>query len=88
MAFRTGLLIGIGVGYVLGAKAGRQRYEDIVTAWHRLSGSPAMQRVTERTKEAAGEGARRSLSLVQHGVEKAGSAVRNRLDKGEEMGPS
>ena len=87
MAFRTGLLIGVGVGYVLGAKAGRQRYEDILGAWHRLSGSPAMQRVTERTKEAAGEGAKKGLSLVQQGVEKAGSAVRNRLDRSDEMGP-
>jgi len=29
VGFKTGLLIGAAVGYVLGAKAGRERYEQI-----------------------------------------------------------
>ena len=29
MGFKTGLLIGAAAGYVLGAKAGRERYEQI-----------------------------------------------------------
>ena len=32
MKFRTGLVVGIGVGYVLGARAGRERYEQIKRA--------------------------------------------------------
>lgn len=35
--FRTGLIIGLGAGFVLGARAGRERYEQIKrvaqTAW-------------------------------------------------------
>jgi hypothetical protein len=79
MRFRLGLVIGFGVGYVLGSKAGRQRYEQIRTAWGRISGSPAVQRATERTREMAGGQARRALYAVQSGVEKAGSAVKDRL---------
>jgi hypothetical protein len=86
MRFRAGLLLGFGAGYILGARAGRERYEQIQQAWDRFSGSPTVQKTAERTKEAAEEQAKRSLHAVQQGVEKAGSAVKERLgkDTGEE----
>jgi hypothetical protein len=46
MRFRLGLIIGAGAGYVLGAKAGRQRYEDIKRWWGSASRNPSMERVT------------------------------------------
>jgi hypothetical protein len=81
MSAKKGFIVGLGVGYVLGAKAGRQRYEDIQRWWHRLTGSPVVQRAAEKTRDVASEGARRGLTVVQQGVEKAGSAVKNRLHK-------
>ena len=44
MAFKRGLIVGFGVGYVLGARAGRERYQQIVTWWHRFTGNPCSQR--------------------------------------------
>jgi hypothetical protein len=79
MRFRLGLIIGFGVGYVLGSKAGRQRYEQIRSGWSRVSGSPAVQQATGRAREMAGGQAKRALYAVQSGVEKAGSAVKDRL---------
>jgi hypothetical protein len=81
MRFRVGLLVGFGAGYVLGARAGRQRYEQILQTWDRFTGSPTVQKTAERTKEVAEEQAKRSLHAVQQGVEKAGSAVKDRLQK-------
>jgi hypothetical protein len=81
MRFRLGLVIGFGAGYVLGARAGRQRYEELRAYWHQFMGSPTVHRAAERTKEVAGEGARKGLYAVQHGVEKAGTAVKDRLNK-------
>jgi hypothetical protein len=87
MRFRLGLAIGFGAGYVLGTRAGRQRYEELRAYWHQFTGSPSVQRAAELTKEAAGEGAKRGLYAVQHGVEKAGTAVKERLNKdGEDPG--
>ena len=83
MGQKTGFLIGFGVGYVLGSKAGRQRYEDIRRWWNQLSGSPTVQRAAERTKDMASDGAKRGLSVVQQGVEKAGDAVKSRLHKSD-----
>ena len=83
MKFKTGLLLGFGIGYVLGTRAGRERYEQIRQGWDRFSGSPAVQRTAERTKEVAEEQAKRTLHAVEQGVEKAGSAVKDRLKKDE-----
>jgi hypothetical protein len=85
MRFRMGFLLGFGTGYVLGTKAGRQRYEQLRGMWGQVAESPTVQKAAERTKEMAGEQARKSLSLVQSGVEKAGSAVRDRLHHDDEI---
>ena len=83
MGTKMTFLVGLGTGYVLGARAGRERYEDIRRLWSQISGSPTVQRAAEKTKDVAGEGAKKSLYAVQRGVEKAGSAVKERLGDGE-----
>ncbi|HEY7283112.1 MAG TPA: YtxH domain-containing protein [Actinomycetota bacterium] len=83
MSMRTGLVIGFGIGYVLGAKAGRQRYEQIQAWWGRVSGNPAVQRATDGAKSLAGEAGRRGLEAVQGGVSKVSGAVKQRLGDGD-----
>jgi hypothetical protein len=82
MGFRTGLLVGFGVGYVLGSKAGRERYEDIRRAWNAVSGNPTVQRAVATGKDAAETGARKGLSVVQQGVDKATGAIKERRGRG------
>jgi len=81
MGVKSGFLIGFGAGYVLGSKAGRQRYEEIRHWWNQFTGSPTVQRAAERTKAVATDASKRGLEVVQTGVEKAGSAVKDRLHK-------
>jgi|SRR5215470_5433688 len=38
-----GFLLGVATGYVLGARAGRERYEQIVRSYHRVADHPAVQ---------------------------------------------
>jgi len=38
-----GFVLGAAVGYVLGARAGRERYEQLVRAYHRIADHPAVQ---------------------------------------------
>jgi hypothetical protein len=40
---RPSFLLGIGIGYVLGTRAGRERYEDIVAVARRVAGSQTVQ---------------------------------------------
>ena len=67
MAFKRGVIVGFGVGYVLGARAGRERYEDIRGWWNQLTGSPRVRRAADRTKEVAAGTAQRGLSVVRRG---------------------
>jgi hypothetical protein len=89
MGIKGGFVIGFGAGYVLGARAGRERYEDIRRWWHQLMGSPAVHKAAERTKAAAADASKRGLEVVQTGVEKAGTAVKTRLHRdGDEIEPN
>lgn len=37
------ILLGMAVGYVLGARAGNERYEQLVRTYHRIADHPAVQ---------------------------------------------
>jgi hypothetical protein len=43
MRFRLTFLIGLAAGYVLGSRAGRERYEQIMTTVRGLQENPAVQ---------------------------------------------
>ena len=79
MRLRVGLVIGFATGYVFGAKAGRERYEQIRRAWNAFVGNPTVQRVAERSRELAGEAGRKGVEAVQQGVGRAAGSVRTRL---------
>ena len=49
------LVAGFGAGYVLGAKAGTQRYDQIMTKFRQLAGMPAVQEVTQTLADTAGQ---------------------------------
>ncbi len=40
-------------GYVLGAKAGRERYEEIQRAWKRLTNHPRINEIVVRVEDRA-----------------------------------
>jgi hypothetical protein len=73
MRFRLGVVTGFATGYYLGARAGRQRYEQINRSLSKLRGSESF--------EAAAEKAR---AVVDEGVEKARSIVDSRTSGGGE----
>ena len=47
------LVAGFGAGYVLGAKAGKERYAEIEAKFRELAGMPAVQDATTSVKQAA-----------------------------------
>jgi hypothetical protein len=81
MGFKTGLVVGLGIGYVLGTKAGERRFEQLRTTWSRVSESPSVQRVSERARDLATESTRRGMDAVQDGLDRTGTAVKERLSR-------
>lgn len=53
MRFRLGLLLGLAIGYVLGAKAGRERYAQIQRMARQLSRSEPAQQLSSDVRSAA-----------------------------------
>jgi len=47
------LLIGVGIGYVLGARAGRERYEDIKRAVGKFWNDPRVQHQVQNVEDFA-----------------------------------
>ncbi|MCG8916970.1 MULTISPECIES: hypothetical protein [Actinokineospora] len=50
-----GFLVGAGVGYVLGAKAGRGRYDQIVRTYRKVADHPAVQGAAGIARAKVGE---------------------------------
>lgn len=55
MRFRLGLIIGFVAGYILGARAGRERYEQISETFRRIMERDTVRRATGQTKDTIGE---------------------------------
>jgi len=65
------LIVGGFVGYVLGAKAGRQRYEQIVGISKKLWKSGPVQQASEKAHDAAGTAFTEAKSKVSDAVKSA-----------------
>ena len=76
MGFKTGLLVGFGVGYVLGTKAGRERYEELKASWDSFMGNPSVQRVVTRGKEVVEAGTQRGIRAVEDAEEEVKAKVK------------
>ena len=58
-------LAGVGVGYVLGAAAGRQRYEQIKSAATRTWNNPNVQKGVDAASDQAAKGAKSATSSLK-----------------------
>ena len=65
MRFRFGLATGFAVGYYLGARAGRERYEEINRTIDRIRGSDAFGTASEKARAAVDLGMERVRDAVE-----------------------
>jgi hypothetical protein len=81
------VLIAAGVGYVLGTRAGRERYEQIKGAAQKIRNDP---RVQEKTHQAAEVAREKAPVVKQKLVDAAGTAkdkVYSSSDVGDKLNP-
>lgn len=69
MRFRLGAAIGFGAGYYLGARAGRERFEQLNRWMRRAQSSDAFETASEKAK-----------AVIDLGVERAKDAVSDLRD--------
>jgi hypothetical protein len=82
MRYRFVFIVGLGVGFVLGARAGRERYEQLVKLTRKAKDSPAVQQAAGAVQAQAagivkttkGKVAERVPKLTETARSKAGAA--------------
>ena len=65
MRFRLGLVVGFGAGYYLGAKAGRERYEQLNATIRKIKRSDAFDAATGKAKAVVDLGVERAKEFVE-----------------------
>ena len=69
MISKLTLVAGFGAGYVLGAKAGTGRYDQIIRQVNSLMGKPTVQKVASTVQTKAGDLADKAVDAVNSKVE-------------------
>jgi hypothetical protein len=64
MKWKISFVVGAAAGYVLGARAGRQRYEQLAEAARRARRHPVVRDATLRARQTAGLAAGRAVGAV------------------------
>ena len=62
MRYRAMFIAGFAVGFVVGARAGRERYDQIVTYTKKVAGHPAVQKTTQTVTVKTTEYAKTAMS--------------------------
>lgn len=76
---KLSLLAAAGVGYVLGARAGRERYEQIAGGARRVAGNPTVQAAATKAQDTVKEQAPVVASAVKDKAASAASTVQDKV---------
>ncbi|MDP8953320.1 MAG: hypothetical protein M3N37_00040 [Actinomycetota bacterium] len=78
MRFRLGCVLGFASGYYMGARAGRERYEELNQLLAKARRSDAYQTATDKAKDLVDDKVERAKDLVEDKVERARDFVEER----------
>ena len=78
MKLRTALVFG--VGYVLGSRAGRDRYEQLRRLYRRATSNERVRQVIDQGKEVIDSNTEQIRDIAADQMKNVGEAIRNRAD--------
>lgn len=78
MKLRTAIVFG--VGYILGTKAGRDRYEQLRRLYRRTTSNEKVRQVIDQGKDIVDSSTAQVRDLAADQLRNAGEAIRNRTD--------
>jgi hypothetical protein len=82
--FKTGLALGFVAGYVLGAKAGRERYQQMVDAAKAFNDNPSVQRFTNEVSKTVNIGKERAADAAARAGDQLSQATGRASGQGTE----
>ena len=75
---KLGFMVGFGAGYVLGSKAGHERYEQLRRLYDNLMSSPQFKRASGKAKDAVETSYEQAREKASESVNKVQGKVRDR----------
>ncbi|WP_144874901.1 hypothetical protein [Microbacterium sp. 1.5R] len=85
MKGKIGLVVGLGVGYVLGSRAGRERYQQIKTQWLKVWELDPVQEQVEKAKGFIGDKAAAVPGAIWNGVQKVAKSATGNGSAGQRL---
>ncbi|GAA3757112.1 hypothetical protein GCM10022240_07430 [Microbacterium kribbense] len=85
MRGKVGLVMGLAAGYVLGTRAGRQRYEQIKEQAGKIWNLPPVQKQVDKAKDFGKSAAMALPSMLWDGAVKVAKAAGSRGTAGERL---
>jgi hypothetical protein len=82
------LLLAFGAGYVVGARAGRERYEQIKSGAQKVADNPRVQSATETVRSRAGDVASSAADSAKEKVEDAVEAAKHKAQRDTSVSPA
>jgi hypothetical protein len=79
MRYRVTFLAGFAAGYIAGARAGRERYEQIVKLARQTAGNPAVRQAADTVGATATEFAKTAKDKVTEKVPKFAETAKNKV---------
>ena len=85
MRLRLGFVLGFSCGYYLGARAGRDRYEQLNRLLAKARRSDAYETTSDKAKDLLDDGVEKAKDLLDDGVEKAKDLVDEGVERARDF---
>ncbi len=77
--FKLGLVTGAAIGYVLGARAGRERYEQIREQYQKIKRSQPAQQLSDEVNRITDQASQRLQQKTQQGADTITSTTQQKI---------
>ena len=85
---KPSLVVGFAAGYVLGSRAGRERYEQISNGARKFMGNPTVQSAASKAQETVATQAPVVAEAVKDKATSAASAVADKVGRDHDSAPA
>ena len=85
---KPSLVVGFAAGYVLGSRAGRERYEQISNGARKFMGNPTVQSAASKAQETVATQAPVVAEAVKDKATSAASAVADKVSRDHDSAPA
>ena len=85
--FKKGTFLGFTVGYVMGSKAGRERYEQIMVKWNKVRATQTYKKLMGKAEAIVDLSIQRGKIIALDGIQKTSGKMKEKISSGNIKAP-